>query len=336
MSFLAAHVLDRANEWLVYWRLSGRLPPHSGNSIVEHLGALGDAVHPSPGSLPCLRPVYREHAEWRAASPWPGAEGRNAHWYAERFVGRGARRGVDSPPTGAAVILLPGWLVDRPQLLIYRSWARQAAARGMDVWMPTLPYHLQRAEAGEVSGQRALSPELSTSLDAVRQAVAETRLLAGWLRRNGASSVGVWGMSLGAWVAALAVTLDADWDAVALWAPVASPAEVLFESRLMQLLRAAVVEGGLSPEDLVAPEMALMTPARRTGLVPRSKVLIIAGVYDQVVSPLSIVRMARRWNVDVRWVPHGHISLMVSRAPIRDTVDFFEKTLSRRPDFSIR
>ena len=70
-----------------------------------------------------------------------------------------------------------------------------------------------------------------------------------------------------------------------------------------------------------------MTPARRPGLVPRSKVLLIAGVYDQVVSPSSIVRMARRWNVDVRWVPHGHISLMASRAPVRDTVDFFEKTL---------
>jgi hypothetical protein len=74
--------------------------------------------------------------------------------------------------------------------------------------------------------------------------------------------------------------------------------------------------------------MALMTPARRTGLVPRSKVLVIAGVYDQVVSPPSIVRLARRWNVDVRWVPHGHISLMASRAPIRDTIDFLRKALS--------
>ncbi len=327
MPFLAAHVLDRANEWLVHRRLSGRLPPHSGKSIAEHLGALGDAVHPSPGSLPRLQPVCREDGEWKAASPWPGAEGRNADWYAERFVGYGSRPGIDSLPAGPAVILLPGWLVDRPQLLIYRSWARRAAARGIDVWIPTLPHHLKRAEADEVSGQRALSPELSTSLDAVRQAVAVTRLLAAWLRRNGATSVGVWGMSLGAWVAALAATLDAGWDAVALWAPIASPAEVLFESGLAKLLRAAVVEGGLSPEDLTAPEVAPMTPARRTVMVPRSKVLVIAGVYDQVVSPSSIVRMARRWNVDVRWVPHGHISLIASRAPVRDTVDFFEKTL---------
>jgi dienelactone hydrolase len=229
---------------------------------------------------------------------------------------------------------LPGWLVDRPQLVFYRSWARQAAARGIDVWMPSLPHHLQRAEAGEVPGQRALSPELSTSLDAVRQAVAETRLLAGWLRRNGASSVGVWGMSLGAWVAALAATLDADWDAVALWAPVASPAEVLFESGLVKLLRVAVVDGGLSKEDLLAPEMAPMTPARRAALVPRSQVLVIAGVYDQVVAAPSVVRMARRWNVDVRWVPHGHISLMASRAPIRDTVAFLEKTLFQSPGCS--
>jgi hypothetical protein len=112
---------------------------------------------------------------------------------------------------------------------------------------------------------------------------------------------------------------------------VAAPAEVLFESRLVELLRTAVVAGGMSELDLNGPEIGSMTPEAGRTEVPRSRVMIVAGIYDQVISPRSIVRMARRWNVDIHWLPHGHISLMTSRAPIRDTVAFLQKSLTSSP-----
>lgn len=320
MPYLTAHALDRVNEWLVQWRLGGRLPADVDSSGLAYLADLGDRVHPDPESLDVLapRPLSSSSPLWRCRSPWPGAEHNNAVWHAEVVAaGRGRPE-----PTRPALILLHGWLASRPQLIVYRSWARRVARRGIDVWMPRLPHHIERAAPGEVSGERCLSPRLSTSIDAVRQAVAEARLLARWLRRQGAPTVGIWGMSLGGWVAALAATLDDDWDAAALWAPVASPVEVLFESRLVELLRAAVVDSGLSAEDFAAPEMAWMTPAERDVRVQRERVLLVAGAYDQVISPRSVARIARRWNVDVRWVPHGHMSLMGSLAPVHDTASF--------------
>lgn len=337
MPRLTAYALDRANEWIVRWRLGGRLPEHVGEPVAEHLRVLGDHVHPDPDTLGELCPSRcgRGRGRWRAESPWPAAQGRNAVWHADtvaprstgsgRLAGARPKAGGTAPP---ALILLHGWLIDRPQLVVYRHWAHRVAAHGIEVWMPLLPYHMERAEPGEVSGQRCLSPDLSTSLDAVRQAVAEVRLLARWLRRRGAPAVGVWGMSLGGWVAGLAATLDADWDAVALWAPVASPAEVLFESRLVELLREAIVDGGLLEDDFAAPEMAWMTPAERDIRVRRSRVLVVAGIYDRVISPRSIARIAQRWNVDIRWVPHGHISLMAARVPLRDTALFLRHTLA--------
>jgi len=324
--YLTAHTLDRLNEWLVRRRLAGRMSTATGPSVVEHLRPLGDGVHPQPDSLGDFEPTCRHGTAWECATPWPGAAENNAQWHAEMSAPAGGRVAAAGAGT-ASLILLHGWLMDGPQLAVYRSWARHVAQRGIEVWMPRLPYHLERAEPGEVSGQRCLSPDLSTSLDAVRQAVAETRLLARWLRRRGATSVGLWGMSLGGWAAALAATLDADWDALALWAPVASPAEVLFESGLVELLRDAIVDGGLSQEDFAVAEMAAMTPALSDNRVPRPKVLIVAGAYDQVISPPSIARMARRWNTDVRWLPHGHISLMLSRAPIRSTAEFLQQTM---------
>jgi len=334
MPYLTAHFLDRVNEWLVRTRLSGRLPPHRGISLVEHMRGFGDAIHPSPQMLGGFEPEHVSRSLWKAVSPWPGAEGNNKIWYAERFVPRSGTRSVagrqttgtgqDDPPP--ALILLHGWLLNRAQLAIYRSWARCVARRGIEVWVPFLPYHMRRADPGEISGQRALSPDLSTSFDMVRQAVAETRLLAGWLRRR-TTRVGIWGMSLGGWVAALTTTLDDDWDAVALWAPVAAPVEVLFESGLVEMLREAIIEGGMSEGDFAGPELAPMTPTRSDTRIHRSTLLVVAGAYDQVISPRSVARLARRWNVDIHWVPHGHISLIASWAPVRHTATFLEHTL---------
>ena len=334
MPYLTAHFLDRVNEWFVRTRLSGRLSSHCGTPLVEHMQGLGDAIHPSPQTLGAFEPEQVSKLLWKASSPWAGTEGNNKIWYAERFVPR-SRTSLDASSqthgTGReeqspALILLHGWLIDRPQLAIYRSWARHVARRGIEVWMPFLPHHMQRAEPDEISGQMALSPNLPNNFDMVRQAVAEARLLARWLRRR-TTRVGIWGMSLGGLVAALTTTLDDDWDAVALWAPVAEPDEVLFNSGLVGFLRKAIIEGGISEDDFAAPELAPMMPNRSDTRIHPSKMLVVAGKYDQVISPRSVERLSRRWGVDVHWVRHGHISLFLSRASVRYTATFLEHAL---------
>ena len=340
MPYLTAHLLDRFNERLVRSLLDGHLPAGGGAPLAPYLEELGDAVHPDPTAMGPLQPTANGEAMWEAITPWPGARGRNRSWVARRVPARGrgssagrAARGVDEPDEcPPALILLHGWLMDRVQALVYRRWARHVAKRGIEVWLPRLPYHLERAEPGEISGIRSLSPDLATSLDAVRQATAEARLLGRWLRLRGAPRVGIWGMSLGGWIAALAATLDRDWDAVALWAPVAAPAEVLWESGLLGLLRDEIVAGGLGESDFESPAFSELTPALRDSLVPRRRIQLTASTHDQVVSPRSIGRLARRWHIDVRWVPHGHISLMVSRIPVRDTVAFLSDALGERTD----
>ncbi len=325
MPYLTAHLLDRFNERLVNWLLKNRQPTSERKAIVDYLADLGSAVHPSIDQLAPFEPIQGSHGLWEAASPWPEATGENGRWYAERRPPAGAPQGLP------AVILLHGWLADRIQLSVYRWWARQLAKHGIDVWLPRLPFHLERAGPGEVSGQRCLSADLGASLDSVRQAVVETRALAAWLRRRGASRVGLWGMSFGGWVGALVATLDEDLAAAALWAPVAAPREVLWEGGLVRRLRRAVLHGGSSDGDFAGPAVDAMTPELLEPRLPREKILLLGAIHDQVVFPPSLARMSRRWNVPVRWVPHGHISLMVSRRSVQATSTFFREALAGRP-----
>lgn len=318
MPYFSAHLLDRCNEWLVAWRLRGREGTTDRARLEAYLEGLRSEVHPSLAELGSFTPHKGASRLWEAQSPWREAAGANRRWLSYHFPAVTAK--ADGAPP--ALIMLHGWLIDRLPLTVYRSWARRMARRGVDVWLPQMPHHLGRTEPGSVSGERFLSADLAASLDSIRQAVAEVRCLRSWLRGHGAPRVGIWGTSLGGWVGALAVALDADWDAVALWAPVASPTEVLWKSRLAHRMRAAVIDSGLSEGDAEGAALDLLTPESSPPRVRRERLLIVGAIHDSIVSPASVSRLARRWNVDVRWVPHGHIGLMVAPKVVRETAAF--------------
>lgn len=216
--------------------------------------------------------------------------------------------------------------MERWQLALYRRWARALARRGIEVWMPRLPFHMERTPDGTWSGERFLSSDLVASIEALRQAVAETRALIAWLREQGAPAVGIWGMSLGGWVAGLVATLEPDLGGVALWAPLASPSDVLWESRVARDLREGVLAGGLEPDDEVL-RVERLAPGRSPLAVPRERLLLVGGIHDRIIHADSMARLARAWNADVHWTPHGHISLMAAPRPARITVDFLGRGL---------
>ncbi|MFQ5744489.1 MAG: alpha/beta hydrolase [Acidobacteriota bacterium] len=346
MPYLTALLLDRGNDWLVHWRLRGRHPRVDPAKLSAYLANPPEPLFPAPQQLPPFNPVPalsprrrvcrkwgfqgdgsrgEPGGRWEAASPWPDARGANARWLATRVP---PLAGVSGPAAVPAVLLLHGWLVSGAHLAIYRSMGRRLARSGIEVWIPRLPHHVERASLGAVSGESCLSADLVDTAESLRQGVAETRALAAWLYRRGAPAVGLWGTSLGGWIAALSATLDADWAAVALWAPVASPAQVLWETRLARDLRGRVTEAGMRPGDEETAFSGLV-PGRRRLRTSRERLLLVGAFYDQVVSATTIADLARHWGVDVRWFPHGHISLIASPANLHLTSDFFRQHLAR-------
>ena len=225
------------------------------------------------------------------------------------------------------MILLHGWLAVRLHMGHFLRQAWWLAQHGVDVWLPRLPFHLERTPAGTFSGNFCLSADMVRNSEALRQAVSETRALEVWLRSQGTPAVGLWGMSLGGWVASLAATLDPGWEAVALWAPVAAPRQTLWEAKLVREIRDAIGRAGIAPS--VQRQWTVnLSPSEHRLLVERQRVLMVGGIYDSVVFPQSLAALSRAWGVDVYWLPHGHISLMGSFASTRATIDFLVRNLA--------
>src|SRR5437667_417504 len=76
------------------------------------------------------------------------------------------------------------------------NWRRA----GINTARIELPYHAHRKPS---PGINFISVDLPQMIEATRQAISDTRALLGWLREQGCPSVGVWGISLGAWIGGL-------------------------------------------------------------------------------------------------------------------------------------
>lgn len=334
----AAHILDWLNEGLVRLRVGGRQPVGDAEATRRVLEDLPAILFPGPDSLGSLSPVpragaggadrLRRHSSrevWEAPSPWPEAEGRNRRWIATRILpGDGTER-EDAP----VLVLLHGWLAAAWHFPLYLSWARWMATHGIEVWIPRLPHHMERTLPGRVSGELCLSSDLARTVDSIRQGVVETRLLIEWLRRRGNGRCGLWGVSLGGWIASLAATVPVEIDALVLWAPVADPETTLWESSLARDIRAAIAASGLRRgADLGLERFA--PRARRLRLDP-NRMLIVGGRHDRVVAPWTLSQLAHAWRGAVWWVPHGHISMLVAPRVLRATRDFLGRRLRGRP-----
>ncbi len=294
MSYPIARLLDGANALVVNRRIRSRQPTTSRRALNAYLQGL--PIDPLGGTSLQLRP--RRSGERWGVEIWE-SEDESSRWLATRLPARGAPR--------AAVILLHGWLATKPQVVFTAGLAAPLRRVGIEVWMPRLPDHCERTPPGAISGERCVSADLAATGESLRRAVAETGALASWLRGR-VGAVGLWGVSLGGWVAALTLTTATEIDAAVLWTPIVDPHSTMWESPLMASIRTALIDAGVD-RDLTGEAFRRYAPGHRRLRLRSDDVVVIGAQFDNVVDPKSLVELERQWAVPVRWFPHGHISV---------------------------
>jgi pimeloyl-ACP methyl ester carboxylesterase len=301
-SELPARLLDRMNVGVVRWRLS---------QDTER-----DTAGPPPPSGPPkeLRAVRRERRGGVDAEHWVSG---TSDWTATRLLagGSGGPRGV--------LVFLHGWLAT-PLHIDYLAWrARPLVNAGIEVWLPRLPGHIERTPHGAVSGSRCLVPDVETSASMLRIAASETNTLGRWLRTRH-DRVALWGISLGGWVAAVAVTRSVDWCGLVLWSPVVDPVATMRASPLAAVTGAPDADHG--GEELVRGLRDLM-PIEGRPASPELPALVLSGCYDDVAVAGSVRLLAKRWHAAIELSRHGHISMMLSRRAWRSARRFVIRTV---------
>ncbi|MCL2723060.1 MAG: prolyl oligopeptidase family serine peptidase [Polyangiaceae bacterium] len=242
-----------------------------------------DARWPSP---------YTPFLDEVAALYMANVENRTAH--ARLFL---APRATARPAIIAVHGYMGGqWILEQAQWPIARLMRR-----GLDVALPLLPSHAARAGSRRgVPNFPSSDPRLAN--EGFRQAVADIVSLARWLRERGAPHVGIMGMSLGGYVAALIATVSDSIDFVMPMVPLASIANFARE-------QGRLGTGPNADEQQDALERAnwVVSPLARPLRIPSSRALVVAAEHDHVTPLSHAMRIARHFNCELVTIPGGHL-----------------------------
>lgn len=215
-----------------------------------------------------------------------------------------------------SVILIHGYNADPAYLRVMPGWAERLAWRGINGVLLELPFHLRRRPSGSGAISDFLTADLLSVAQATHQSMLDLRALVRWLKREGAPSVGLWGNSLGGWLAGLLVSNTDEVDCAAFLTPLSRMDRALNELEFAVHVRRSVEGSGFDVNRLSLERF-------RPCLAPEHMVFLVGR--DDVFIPLETMRdLADAWGgPEVRVFPNGHISILFSANAADQTAEWF-------------
>ena len=178
---------------------------------------------------------------------------------------------------------------------------------GLNLIFPVLPLHGPR-RVGWLSGERFFSGDCLDLIHAEAQAVWDLRRILSWVREQGATRIGVYGISLGAYSAALLGAFESDLRCVIAGMP---PTDLVALARLH--LADGVRTGERAGVDWrkVAQLLQVVSPLAFTPRVAPVSRFIFGGLYDAIVPPRQMKSLWRHWAYPrAAWYPGSHLSFL--------------------------
>lgn len=193
---------------------------------------------------------------------------------------------------------------------------------GFNLIFPVLPLHGPRRDPGMLHGS-LLSFDMTETIHGMAQAVWDIRQLLGWMRRQGAQTIAVHGISMGAYAAALCASHE-DFDLIIAGIPLCDVPRLFTRHSPRRYLETAARHDALGPrlQDLYR----LVTALEGAPRVPRENRFIYAGLADRISTPFQAELLWESWEKpEICWYNGGHVSFFWSRQ-----VDRFVETAMHR------
>jgi pimeloyl-ACP methyl ester carboxylesterase len=205
-------------------------------------------------------------------------------------------------------ILIHGYMAGNYQVE-QRLWPVQRfLACGYDIALFTLPFHGVRGQASRRRAPRFPSSDPRFNNEGFRQAIADLRDFVSWLRAAGHPEVGVMGMSLGGYTAALLATVEPGLSFCVPVIPLASLADFAREQGQLSAAPALQAE----EHGLLERIYRVVSPLDRAPLISAGRTLVVAAKADRITPVAHARKLATHFAAPlVSW--HGGHLLQLGR-----------------------
>jgi hypothetical protein len=178
---------------------------------------------------------------------------------------------------------------------------------GLNVVVPVLPLHGPRQQSGVASGEGFMSIDLVDTVHALAQSAWDVRALIGWARVvGGGASIGIWGLSLGGYVASLVASLEEELACAIAGIPVTDILDLYHRHSPVVVRKRALEHGALGPEATAV--QSVVSPLVLAPKLPKERRYVFAGLGDRMSTSGQAQRLWEHWDRPrVAWYPGGHM-----------------------------
>jgi len=196
---------------------------------------------------------------------------------------------------------------------------------GLNVALPVLPVHGPRAP-GRRSGAVFMLPSILNAVHAEAQAIWDVRRLISWLRSEGATRIGVYGLSLGGYTTALLAGLEPDLACAVAGVP---PSDLTHtQDRFGTALERAEEERRGIDWEATRRVLSVVSPLSLSPLLSRERRYIFGGLGDRIVPPSQVRDLWLHWERPrIAWLAGGHVSAVYERETKELLEEAFRKHL---------
>lgn len=189
---------------------------------------------------------------------------------------------------------------------------------GLNLVLPVLPIHGPR-KIRRVSGDGFLAGELLDTVHALAQTAWDVRRIVSWMRAQGATAIGAYGLSLGGYSTALVSSLEPGLTCAIAGIPATDFARLSWKHGPADSLRRAEEAGvGLGETtDL----KKVVSPLVLRPQVPHERRFVFGGSADQLVPPDLVRDLWLHWERPaMHWYPGAHCTFGL-HPPVRRFVE---------------
>jgi hypothetical protein len=177
---------------------------------------------------------------------------------------------------------------------------------GLNLVFPVLPLHGPRGQ-GRISGRGYMTGDVMDTIHAESQAIWDVRRIIGWIWGQGVGRIGVHGVSLGGYTAALVASLEPGLRCAIAGIPAADPAWLVWWHASIAA-REDAETAGLSLDDMTTA-LRVVSPLAMDPRIPGAHRYIYAGRADRFVPPVVVERLWQHWGQPrIHWYPGSHLS----------------------------
>lgn len=272
-------------------------PMWSRSAVETHLAGLPEAQRVALGLLP--------GAEALAAQSFDrSGELRDKYLRARENRVAHARWFRHAGPARPCVVLIHGYMTGN-YLLEERVWPlRRIFQSGLDVVLTILPLHgPRRSQARGYLPPAFPSSDPRFTIEGFRQLVFDHRALFAHLQRCGVQDMGVMGMSLGGYSAALLATLEQMLRFAVFLVPLAAIEDFAYQRGRM----VGHAAEQLAQRDALARAQRVISPFARPPQLPAARVVTVAGESDLVTGVEHARKLSQHFGGQLSLFHGGHL-----------------------------